>query len=231
MKALKFVTRFCLLSLFSFTSAQASIYLTANFDDLTEGFQGDSFSDGGILFSNLDERFQNEPAYGVFAIQATTADLPGFSPPNYLTFEGFGQGDTAGYSFGRFGSANIGFSGIASFASMDIFGFATTSMNTLTLDAMLGSSVVESDTVTFYSANPSGVVYLPMSVSGTFDSLQLVAAGSDNNGTDFFGMDNVNITIVPEEPVGVLVCCGLIGLFAFQCAKRTRRFSTEVDAA
>jgi len=213
------------LCFFSFAAAQASIYLTANFDDLTEGSEGSSFSDGGISFSNIDERILG-PTFYTFDIQATTANLPGFSPPNYLTFVGYTPGDTSGYSFGRFGSATIGFPGIASFASMDIFGFGTSSLNTLTLEAMLGDNVVDSDTVTFYSTNPGGVVYLPLSVSGIFDSLELVAAGSDNNGTDFFGMDNVNITVVPEPSVNGLVCCVLAGVIFrhFGSGVQRRRF-------
>ncbi|MGD0252703.1 MAG: hypothetical protein ABSC01_08395 [Verrucomicrobiota bacterium] len=195
---------------FNCVPAQASIYLTANFDDLTEGSEGSSFSDGGISFSDIDERILNSTV-NTFDIQATTANLPGFSPPNYLTFEGFVPGDTDSFGFGRFGSANIGFSGIGSFASMDIFGFGTSSANTLTLEALLGGNVVDTDTVTFYSSS-SGVVYRPLTVSGTFDSLQLVAVGPDNNGTDFFGMDNVNITIVPEPSASALLCCGLAGI-------------------
>jgi len=197
--------------------------LTANFDDLTEGSEGQSFSDGGISFSDIDERIPNQPG-GTFTIQATTANLPGFSPPNYLTFEGFvpGPADT-NYSFGRFGSADIGFSGIGSFASMDIFGFGTLSTNTLTLEALLGGSVVDTDTTTFYSSSV-GVVYRPLTVSGTFDSLQLVAAGPDNNGTDFFGIDDVNITIVPEPSASGLLGCGLAGIIVRFLRFKARKY-------
>lgn len=229
---MKCIIHFCLISLwfFSFAAAKAEIYLTANFDDLTEGSQGGSFSDGGISFFNLDERIPEAPAYGTFTIQATTADLPGFSPPNYLTFGGYVPGDTSGFGFGRFGSASIAFPGTALSASMDIFGFGDSSLNTLTLEAMLGDNVVDSDTVTFYNTSLY-IVYLPLSVSGMFDGLKLVAAGSDNNGTDFFGMDNLNVTIIPEEPVSVLLCYGLSGFLVFRYVKGPRCFPIEVDAA
>jgi hypothetical protein len=218
--ALRVTVLILCLDFFTFVPAEASIYLNANFDDLTEGSEGSSFSDGGISFSDINERIPDFTG-GTFDIQATTASLPGFSPPNYLTFDGFAPGPAA-YSFGRFGSATIGFAGIGSFASMDIFGFGTSSSNTLTLEGLSGGNVVESDTVTFYSTS-QGVVYRPLSISGTFDSLQLTAAGPDNNGTDFFGMDNVNITIVPEPPVGGLVCGALAGVILRHSGFRVRR--------
>ena len=208
------------LCILSVVGAQASIYLTANFDDLLEGSLGDSFSDGGISFANLDERITG-PTLNTFDIQATTANLPGFSPPNYLTFVGYVPGNTSAFSFGRFGSASISFSGIASSASMDIFGFGGSSLNTLTLEALLEGNVVDSDTITFYSTHPGEVVYRPLSVSGTFDSLKLVAAGPDNEGADLFGMDNVNITVVPEPTLNGLVCCVLAGII-LRGVRRTR---------
>ncbi len=204
---------------FNFGPARASIYLTANFDDLTEGGEGSSFSDGGISFSNIDERIPGSPG-GNFAIEATSATLPGFSAPNYLTFEGY-SGGLLGYSFGRFGSADIGFSGIGTAASMDIFGFGTSSANTLTLEALLGGNVVDTDTITFYGS-PSDVLYRPLAVSGTFDSLQLVAAGTYDLGTAFFGIDNVRIAIVPEPSAIALLGCGLAGI-----ASRFSRFKAK----
>jgi len=183
--------------------ARAQTVLTANFDDLTEGSAGSRFTDVGITFSNLDSRLAGSPPPGNFIIEATTAVLPGFSYPNYLTFVGYVPGLNSGYSFGRFGSADIDFSGLAASASMNVFGFSSASANTLTLEGLLGGSVVASDTITFQSSNP-GVIGLVLNVSGTFDRLQLVAAGPDNDGTDFFGLDNVQVTLVPE-PGGVFL--------------------------
>ena len=209
-----------LICFFNFGTARASVFLTANFDDLGEGSEGSSFSDGGITFSDIDERIPDTPG-GTFDIEATTATLPGFSAPNYLTFEGYVPGLNNGYGFGRFGSADIGFSGTATSASMDIFGFGKSSTNTLTLEALLAGTVVDTDTVTF-QGSLSTVLYRPLAVSGTFDSLQLVSAGTYELGTSFFGMDNVRITIVPEPSAAALLGCGLAGIaFRRLVSKRT----------
>jgi len=229
---LQTTTLVLLISFFNFGAAQASIFLTANFDDLGEGTEGSSFSDGGITFSDIDERIPDTPG-GSFDIEATIATLPGFSAPNYLTFEGYVPGLNNGYSFGRFGSANIGFSGTATSASMDIFGFGKSSTNTLTLEALLAGTVVDTDTVTFQDAF-NEVLYRPLAVSGTFDSLQLVSAGTYELGTSFFGIDNVRITIVPEPTAAALLGCGLAGIvFRRLVSKRTtsKDFTRQIELA
>ena len=197
------------------------MHLDANFDDLNESSLGSSFSDDGIIFSNLDERIPG-PSVNTFTIQATTANLPGFSPPNYLTFEGFVPGDTSGFGFGIFGSADIDFSGIGSFASMSVMAFGTSSRNTVTLEGLMDGSVVASDTITFYSTSPD-VVGQTLSIAGIFDSMQLVAAGPDNNGVVDMGVDNVDITIVPEPPVSSFVCCALAVVILRHFSFRARR--------
>jgi hypothetical protein len=206
----------CILSLFflGVAEAQSSINLTANFDDLNEGVRGSIFSDGGILFSNIDERIPGT-SVSRFCIQATTAQLPGFSPPNYLTFAGFVPGDTPNFAFGRFGSANIYFSGIGTFVSMNLMAFGTSSTNTLTLEGLMRGNIVDIDTITFYSIS-RGVVGRTIDIAGVFDSIRLLAAGPDNDGTVFFGVDNVDITVVPEPTVFGFSALGvsLIGLDA-----------------
>src|ERR1035438_8143881 len=56
--------------------------LLANFDDLTVGSVGKSFTDGGITFSNLDTR---GGFYNNFSTQFLSAGAD-FSPPNCLGF-------------------------------------------------------------------------------------------------------------------------------------------------
>lgn len=179
--------------------------LVANFDDMTEGAGGAIFSDGGITFSNLDRRLSG--GGNVFAIEMTTNSLPGMSLPNYMTFGGYSSGP--GSSFGRFGSMSIGFSGLASAASMNIFGQPPPGpdQNTLTLEAFNAGTMVDSQSVVF-----SGPMSFELSVSGVFDSLQLVSAGATQAGTSFFGVDNVQITAVPEPGAFMLLGIGIGGL-------------------
>ena len=221
MKTVKFFIGFWLASVcfLGLARAQSPITLTANFDDLPESIQGTSLSDGGISFFNLNQGFPN----GVFAIQAATNMIPGFSPPNYLTFGAFASGNAL--SFGHLDSMNIGFSGIGLSASLDVFGpsFMQQS-NTLTLEAILDGNIVNSDTVTLNGPVAGEIVYETLSVSGAFDTLELVAAGPGADGGDFFGMDNVTITVIPEPPAGRIVCCGLIGLFLVRWRRRRMAF-------
>ena len=216
MKTITRIAGGCLMILCGIGTAAGQI-LTANFDTLHEGSLGNSFSYGGISFYGLDERIPDTPG-GTFTIEATTASLPGFSPPDYLTTEGYVPGN--GYSFGRFGSANIGFTGTGSFASLNVFGFNTTSMNTLTLEALAGGVVVSSDVMTFHGTSPGLIVSQMLTVSGQFDTLRLVGAGPDNNGTDFFGIDNVAITLVPEPNASTLLGYGFAGLLGASIFRR-----------
>jgi len=193
------------LSCSGFAPARAAVVLTANFDGMTEGIAGTAFTDGGITFSSLDQRVPGQPVPNLFAIEATTFPLTGFTPRNYLTFGTNSPGN--GFGFGRFGSANIDFSGMATSVTMDIFGFGSTSANTLTLEGIFGGNVVASDTVNFLG-DPISIVYLPLSISGMFDSLRLVAAGPFDSGVVLFGMDNVNVTLVPEPAAATLLLIG-----------------------
>jgi hypothetical protein len=202
---------FSLLACLAVVQVQGQTTLTANFDSFANNFSANVLTDGGIMFSNLDCR-----ALGgdVFVIQATTASLPGFSHPNYLTFDdNVSSPDGGAYGFFRFGSADIGFGSAGSAASVGILGNTSPSLNTLTLQALLGGSVISTDTMSF-SGSP-GVIYRTLNVSGSFDRLRLVAGGADNSGTVFMGIDNVMIAVVPEPGSGLLLCCGIA---VFRCA-------------
>jgi len=181
--------------------------LLANFDDLAVGSVGNSFTDGGITFANLDTR---GGFYKNFSIQLVSAGT-GFSAPNCL---GFGQPNS--YP-GRFGSMDISFSGEATSVSLDVF--ATMSLpgleNLLTLQGLKSGSVVDSQTVlASYWAPYDG----PLSIFGDYDSIRLIASGEYSQGTVMLELDNVSVTIVPEPRAVGLFCVGL----AFLC----RRFHT-----
>jgi hypothetical protein len=169
--------------------------LLANFDDLTIGFVGKSFTDGGVTFSNLDMRGYPSKT---FAVQTAFDVTPGFSSPNYLIFGGYSP--EPGFLLARFGSMDITFSGEATAATIYIL--AQPTPNFLTLQALQYGKVVASETLPASSASPD---FTPLTVSGEFDRLRLVAAGDYNNGAIFMGVDNLSVTLIPEPHINELI--------------------------
>ncbi|BBD68887.1 hypothetical protein NIES4072_37850 [Nostoc commune NIES-4072] len=176
----------------------------ATFDSFTEGFVTPVLTDGGITFSDLDQRLSGETS--VFVIERDNESLKSpFSPPNVLTFGGYVPGP--GVGFGRFGSATISTGELASVASLDIFNlqFPATD-NILTLEAYLDGTLVGTNSVNF-KTDDTGILYRQLSLSDvTFDKLRLVASGSEEEGVLFIDIDNVRIdqTAIVPEPSSVL---------------------------
>ncbi len=196
-----------------------AIPLTATFDSFSEGDTSVTFTDGGITFSDLDERIGTVP--DSFSIESTDSSLfgPSFSPPNYLTTEGFAPG--SGFSFGRFGSARITPQIEGTVASLDIFSFSG-SPNILTVEALLNGTLVASDFITFDFG--SGVLSQALTISSVqFDELKLVASGSQDDGVIFIGIDNVSITPVPEPTTIALLGIGLAGLAGVGVRRKWKR--------
>ena len=180
--------------------ARAEVLL-ANFDDLTMGSVGKSFTDGGITFSNLNTA--GGPSRS-FAIQVGS-DGASFSPPNYLVFGIYSP--QPGLLLGRFGSMDITFAGEATTVSLDVFArMGITGENFLTLQGLNAGGVVASDTVIISYWYPYDG---PLSVSGDFDSVRLVASGQYSQGTVMLGVDNVSVTIIPEPKTVGLLCVGV----------------------
>ena len=177
----------------------------ATFDSFTEGFDTPVLTDGGITFSDLDQRLSGSTP--LFTIEGADESLTSpFSPPNVLTFGGYAPGP--GASFGRFGSATISTRELASVASLDIFNlqFPATD-NILTLEAYLDGTLVGSNSVNFNKTDDIGILYRQLSISDvTFDKLRLVASGSEDEGVLFIDIDNVRIdqTAIVPEPSSVL---------------------------
>jgi hypothetical protein len=188
--------------------------LTANFDDLTEGALGATFTDGGITFSDLDQYFAYPYNHTFTAEWAAGYLSPPFTPPNVLNFGGYSPGPDGG--FGRFGSCTISFGGNATSASVDVFQGVVnfeSSPNILTLQAWSGTELVASSSISF--ATPVACQTLSVSASD-FDHLNLVASGPLGNGAVYIVLDNVAIQLVPE-PSGfqflTLAALGLLGAF------------------
>lgn len=203
-------------------SAQGSFYLVANFDDLPAGGRGmgPSFSDGGITFSNADRRDDPTGGPGAFSLQSTYLGSPSVSFPNYLTFGGYVPGIIQGFSFTRCGSFDVGFVGTASSASMDVFAESDLSTDALVLQALLGTTVVDTDVTDFHGSGAE-VVFRQLRVTGQFDSLRLMVNGPDSSQALLFGVDNVRVEIVPEPPEGLLMFCAMLLFAVHHCRKKS----------
>ena len=202
---------------------------TANFDSFSEGSVGNSFTDGGITFSDFDNYISfYTPPLNIDDASTTLANST-FSPNNVLSFSSIISGGTAGY--GRFGSITMSIADVATSASLDIFAASFPANNQLTLKAFYQGGLVDSVSVWFSAfdhyirpgGNTSSHQYT-MTIDGIqFDELQLVSTGSYNSGASFILLDNVVFNTPAPVPVPAAVWLfgsGLLGLASFSRKKR-----------
>ncbi len=186
--------------------------LVANFDSLPEGFTGSTLTDGGITFSDYNPYLADEVLPLRFYIEALGQQYdagPYITRPNYLTALSYVAGP--GWSFSRFGSANISFETEACQASMLVLypqGVPVPN-NVLELQALLNGEVVASNVLrfTYPPSRPLGSSQLTVSAE-RFDSLRLVASGPDDTGFVVIGIDNVTIMPTPEPCTLLLLGLG-----------------------
>jgi hypothetical protein len=164
---------------------------TADFDALTEGTNGSVITDGGLTFTNLDNRGVSPPP-GNIAIDQADADLggmAGFTATNALGFGGYSPGPNG--AFGRFGSIEISSGGLGESAEVNVFengGYAGT---VLRLEALLGGVTVATDSDPL--SGGFGIVGHTLTVSGaTFDTLR-VSIGPGATDVAFLLIDHVTI--------------------------------------
>ena len=167
---------------------------TATFDGFSEGSIGYEFTDGGITFFDLDNGIS---AIGnAFIIEQADETLSGpfFSPPNGLTAVGYSPGPTGGY--GAVKELFMTTGADADSASIEVFAMGTSSsVNTITLEAIKDSAVVDSDSI-LVSDFVDG--HVTLAVAGTvFDTLRLFS--SPRSQTMVF--DNVTI-----NPIAIDTC-------------------------
>jgi hypothetical protein len=202
---------------------------TATFDSFSEGAIGNTFTDGGITFSDYDNyiSYYTPPLY----IDDATATLGNstFSPNNVLSFTSLISGGTAGY--GRFGSITMSIDSVATSASLDIFAASFPKNNQLTLNAYYQGSFVDSVSVWLsafgHFTRPGATVashQYTMTIDGIqFDELQLVSSGSYDSGASFILLDNVVFDTPAPVPVPAAVWLfgsGLLGLASFSRKKK-----------
>lgn len=205
------------------TSALADGF--SNFDSLTEGFLGSTFSDGGITFFGLNNDSGVNPDgsnfgpgdYGTdFIIEDASfavADFPSFlSGPNALSFgTSFIPGGNLSINVTSTFSMTTG--SVENSADMDLVYYENGPWGGIHLNlyAMLDGNVVGQDTIVISDLggrdNPVGG---HLSISGvSFDTLVFNAEYANGTSTAFAGIvDNVNIVPAP----GAASMLGLAGV-------------------
>lgn len=195
-------------------STVAHADLVATFDGFTEGDVFDSFSDGGIFFSNV---FRHQDPYTNFAIEdASAAGLgTGFSPPNVLGFGGYLVGP--GVAFGAFGGLTFT-AGHARSASLELWSLPLNmGGNTITLTGYRNGFVVNTDS--FAVPNSFSILHYRFQLpDDDYDTFKLTSDGPTVQGDSFIDIDNVTVAAVPEP-----TSMAALGLGALALLRRRRR--------
>ena len=211
------------------TSSLASADVFSNFEDLSEGFLGSTFTHNGVTYrdvNNVSGFYADGAPFGptdngdqVIIENATIAypTLPGYgSPINSLTFgSAFITGDNL--SIGALASVWMDVAGGGSAATFDIAFYENGPWGGIVyhLDAVKNGVVVASDTYTLSDLggrdNPA---WQELSVSGAeFDSLHLYGIKNGSYTVPRGMIDDLSITAVPEPTslaMTAIVGAGLI---------------------
>lgn len=181
--------------------AGAALGEIARFDNMPEGWVGESFSNGGIEFYGLDNRFEPNPWFGIeWATENLSEFSPYFSPPNVLSWTILQIGPLTG--FFRCGEFRFRTGEVENYASLELWDFSPVGGNTVTLEAYMGAQLVNTDSITILARPP--VHHYTLEVSGVpFDNLRLNGSGPFEQGCWFGPVDTV---VVAPEPT---VLCGL----------------------
>ncbi len=173
----------------------------ATFDDLNEGWIGEKFINGGIEFYGLDNRLDPNPWFGIeWASDNLSEFSPYFTPPNVLSWTILEMGPLTG--FFRCGEFRFGTGKVGTFASLELWDFSPVGGNKVTLEAYMGSELVNSASITIIARPP--VHHYTLQVSGVpFDNLRVNGSGGFQKGCWFGPVDNV---VVTPEPTAL---CGL----------------------
>ncbi len=203
----------------------------STYDDLSEAFYGESFHYNGVTYSDVNNQagvFPNGDTFdsdGIFGLgheviveNATLLynDFPGWgSANNALTFgTSFVVGDNL--SIGALSTVTMTLDSVADFASVEMAYYENGPWGGIVyhLDAMMGGSVVASDSFTISDlGGRDNIAFATLSVGGAeFDSMQLYATfGNEYSGPRAL-LDNLTINSVPApSAMALLGAGGLLG--------------------
>jgi hypothetical protein len=161
----------------------------ANFDAQPEGPLGNLYTENGILFQNPDiDSGGTAPVFLCDEADGDLAGMPGFSGPNVLGFSSITPGPHA--AFGRVLSFEMVSPQPQSEAHVELWDLGTHPGNLITLDALSGHVVVNSQTVVIQNG---GLQHFSLSLSGVpFDFVRIRGTGPTDNGAFFAVFDNVH---------------------------------------
>lgn len=202
----------------------------ADFDSEVEGFLGESYTTGGISFFDANnvsgffpdgEPFDSDDLGTDFIIEQSTVvwnDFPGFvSFPNTLTFgRAFVPGDNV--TIGPLATASMSASGSFTSGGLDLVYYENGPWGgiTVTLEALLNGSVVDSTSFVVAGNDPNGrdnpaATHLSVSAA-EFDTMRIYSTLNGDYTTIRGLVDNVSFVPAP----GVATLAGLAGLVAMR---------------
>jgi hypothetical protein len=225
------MTSIALLGLIASTGAAGTLSMS-NYDDLSEGFYGNSFSYNGVNYNqvnNVDGVFPDGSTFtaggGITGLgdeiiveNATLLynDFPGFgSGPNGLTFgSAFIPGDNL--SLGAISTVTMSLDQNANFASLDMAYFENGPWGGIVyhLDAFNRGDLVASDSFTIAGGGDrDNIAFATLSVDGAeFDTLQLYATFGNDFTAPRILLDNLTLNTVPApSALALLGAGGLLG--------------------
>ena len=213
----------------SATSVIASADVFSNYEDLTEGFKGQTFPHNGVVYrdvNNVSGFYPDGVPFGpndngneVIVERATPfyTDFPAYgSPVNSLTFgSAFVPGDNL--TIGALASVWMDVS-LSNAASFDIGYYENGPWGGVQyrLEAVRNGQVVGSDSFVIDGSNPGrdNPTFDSLSISGVeFDQLHLYGWLNGNYTAPRGMIDDLSLTAVPEPTVvGMLGLASLLGL-------------------
>ncbi len=175
----------------------------ANFDSLIEGPLAGTIIVGGITFQNLDVNLTGStPTFLCEEADGNLTGFPGFTSPNCLGWNIYTAGPQA--AFGRVLSFEMTTGQTQGQASVEVFDLGSYAGNTITLDALMGHTVVASQTVPIQTGGTFH--HYSLSVSGVpFDLVRVRGGGPSDNGVFFGLVDSVHFGPLPP---GNVFCSG-----------------------